>query len=245
VTETRALAGIPVAVLAGGLGTRLRPAIGERQKAVAEVAGRPFLTRLLDQIARFGFRDVVLCTGYGAEQVERAIGAAHGALQLRYSREPEPLGTAGALRRALPLLAGDAVMVMNGDSFCDADLASAWASHRRRQALATLVLVEVDDAARYGRVELAPDDAIRGFAEKQPGGGSGWINAGIYLLERARIEAIPARHPLSLERDVFPGWVGERFFGHRCSARFIDIGTPRSYADASRFFAAGDRGSWP
>jgi len=71
VTETRALAGIPVAVLAGGLGTRLRPAIGERQKAVAEVAGRPFLTRLLDQIARFGFRDVVLCTGYGAEHSSR------------------------------------------------------------------------------------------------------------------------------------------------------------------------------
>jgi NDP-sugar pyrophosphorylase family protein len=245
VTEAGALASTPVAILAGGLGTRLQPAIGERQKTVAEVAGRPFLARLLDQVARFGFRDVVLCVGFGAEQVERALGAAHGALRLRYSREPEPLGTAGALRLALPLLAGDAAMVMNGDSFCDADLAVAWESHRRRQALATLVLVEVDDAARYGRVELGPNDEIRCFAEKQLEGGPGWINAGIYLLARPRIEAIPDRHPLSLECDVFPSWVGKRLFGHRSRARFIDIGTPQSYADASRLFAADDRGSQP
>jgi D-glycero-alpha-D-manno-heptose 1-phosphate guanylyltransferase len=245
VTQPGALASIPVAILAGGFGTRLQPAIGPRQKAVAEVAGRPFLARLLDQLARFGFRDVVLCVGFGAEQVEHALGVAHGPLRLCYSREVEPLGTAGALRLALPLLAGDVAMVMNGDSFCDADLAAAWESHRKRGALTTLVLVEVPDTTRYGRVELDPNDAIRRFVEKQPEGGPGWINAGIYLLARRRIEEIPARHPLSLEHDVFPGWVGDRLFGHRSRARFIDIGTPQSYADASRLFAADDRGSKP
>jgi NDP-sugar pyrophosphorylase family protein len=239
------LDGIPVAILAGGLGTRLRPAIGARQKTVAEVAGRPFLAHLLDQLARAGFRDVVLCVGFGAEQVERALGREHGPLRLRYSREAEPLGTAGALRLALPLLAGDAAMAMNGDSFCDADLAAAWEAHREREALATLVLVESADTARYGRVELDADDAIRRFVEKQPEGTPGWINAGIYLLARSRIESIPAARPLSLERDVFPTWIGDRFFGHRSRARFIDIGTPQSYADASRLFAADDRGSEP
>ena len=244
-TETSVLASIPVAILAGGLGTRLRPAIGGLQKAVAQVAGRPFLAHLLDQVTRFGFRDVVLCVGFGADQVEGALGDAFGPLALRYSRESEPLGTAGALRLALPLLAGDAAMVMNGDSFCDADLAAAWASHRERKALATLVLVEVADTARYGRVELGANDAIRRFAEKQPDGGPGWINAGIYLLARSRIEAIPARRPLSLERDVLPSWVGDRLFGHRSRARFIDIGTPQSYADASRLLAVADRGGKP
>jgi len=245
VTRTGAFASMPVAILAGGLGTRLRPAIGARQKTVAEVAGRPFLARLLDQVALFGFRDVVLCVGFGADQVERALGVEHGPLRLRYSREAEPLGTAGALRLALPLLSGDAALVMNGDSFCDADLAEAWDAHSRRSALATLVLVEVPDTSRYGRVELDASDAIRRFVEKQPEDGPGWINAGLYLLARSRIAAIPAARPLSLERDVFPSWIGERLFGHRSGARFIDIGTPQSYADASRLFAADDRGPRP
>jgi D-glycero-alpha-D-manno-heptose 1-phosphate guanylyltransferase len=238
VTHPNALAGIPVAILAGGLGTRLRAAIGERPKVVAEVNGRPFLAHLLDQVARFGFRDVILCVGWQADAVEAALGASHGPLRLRYSREPEPLGTAGALRLALPLLAGPEVMVLNGDSFCDADLAAAWAWHRAQHAPATLVLVEMADTSRYGRVEVAPSGAICRFVEKQDGGTKGWINAGIYLLARNRIESIAPGRALSLERDVLPGWVDAGLMGHCVQARFIDIGTPQSYSAASRFFRA-------
>jgi NDP-sugar pyrophosphorylase family protein len=237
------LARIPVAILAGGLGTRLRPVIGERPKVLAEIDGRPFLAYLLDQVAAAGFRDVVLCVGWRAEEVERALGAAHGPLRLRYSREAEPLGTGGALRLALPALAGEAALVMNGDSYCGADLGAAWAWHRERGSQATLLLVEVGDAARYGRVELGEDGAICRFVEKQDAGGAGWINAGIYLLARSRIEDLPARTPLSLERDVFPAWVGRGLLGLRTRARFLDIGTPRSYASASAFFRAEGRGS--
>jgi NDP-sugar pyrophosphorylase family protein len=239
VTKSNALAEIPVAILAGGLGTRLRPSIGERPKVVAEVNGRPFLAYLLDQVARFGFRDVVLCVGWQADAVEAALGAHHGPLRLRYSREPAPLGTGGALRLALPLLAGPAAMVMNGDSYCDADLAAAWAWHREKRASATLVLVEMADTSRYGRVELNesdPSGSICRFLEKQQGSTPGWINAGIYLLDRSRIESIAADRALSFERDVLPGWVGAGLMGHRAEARFIDIGTPQSYSAASRFF---------
>ncbi len=232
------LAAIPVAILAGGLGTRLRPAIGERNKVVAEVNGRPFLAHLLDQVARFGFRDVVLCVGWQAEAVEAALGKTHGPLRVRYSRESEPLGTGGALRLALPLLEGPAAMVLNGDSYCDADLAAAWAEHRERRAPATLVLVEMADTSRYGRVELDADGVICRFTEKQESSTPGWINAGIYLLERNRIEAISPGRALSFERDVLPGWIGTGLRGHRSRARFIDIGTPQSYSAASRFFGA-------
>ena len=131
-------AGIPVAILAGGLGTRLRPAIGEQPKVVADVGGRPFLAWLPDQVAAAGFRDSVLCVGWRADQVEAAIGHAHGPLRLRYSRETSPLGTGGALRRALPLLEGDRAMVMNGDSACDADLVAAWTWHDAVRSEATL-----------------------------------------------------------------------------------------------------------
>lgn len=241
-TELDALAEIPVAILAGGLGTRLRPSIGERPKVVAEVNGRPFLAYLLDQVARFGFRDVVLCVGFQADAVEAALGARHGPLRLLYSRESAPLGTGGALRLALPLLEGPAAMVMNGDSYCDADLAAAWARHRERRASATLVLVEMADTSRYGRVEVDLGDSICRFVEKQDGSTPGWINAGIYLLDRARIEAIEPGRALSFERDVLPGWVGTGLMGHRTQARFIDIGTPQSYSDASRFFEAEVRG---
>ena len=132
--------------------------------------GRPFLAYLLDQVARFGFRDVVLCVGWQAEAVEAALGRAHGPLRLRYSRESEPLGTGGALRLALPLLDAPAVMVLNGDSYCDADLAAAWAEHRERRASATLVLVEMADTSRYGRVEIdagGADLPLHGEAGRQ------------------------------------------------------------------------------
>ena len=94
------LARIPVAILAGGLGTRLRPAIGDRAKGVAPVDGQPFLHRVLDQVATAGFRDVVLCVGFRADEVEAALGARHGPLRLRYAREAEPLGSAAIRRRA-------------------------------------------------------------------------------------------------------------------------------------------------
>lgn len=234
---------IPVAILAGGLGTRLRPVVGDRPKVVADVAGRPFLAWLLDQIAAAGFRDAVLCVGWEADQVEAAIGPAHGPLRVRYSREPSPLGTGGAVRHALSLLDGDSAMVMNGDSACDADLAAAWAWHRALRSEATLVLAEVPDTDRYGRVEVDPAGAVCRFVEKQEGSGPGWINAGIYLLARERIEELPDRAPLSLERDVFPGWVGRGLHGYRARGGFLDIGTPQSYARALAFFRPGDRGT--
>jgi NDP-sugar pyrophosphorylase family protein len=226
---------IPVAILAGGLGTRLQPAIGERAKGVADVGGRPFLAYVLDQLARAGFCRAVLCVGWRADEVEAALGASHGPLRLLYSREASPLGTAGALRRALPLLDGDAAMVMNGDSYCDVDLGAAWAWHAERAGEATLVAVEVEDAGRYGRVEIDDAGTVRAFSEKQRGAGAGWINAGIYLLARSRIEALPER-PASLERDVLPGWVGRGLRAFCTRGQFLDIGTPPSYRRALRFF---------
>lgn len=235
------LARIPVAILAGGLGTRLRPSIGDHAKVVAAVGGRPFLAHLLDQVAAAGFRDIVLCTGYRAEEVE-ALGASHGPLRLRYSREAEPLGTGGALRLALPQLDGDDVLVLNGDSFCEVDLPAAWAWHRARGSEATLVAVEVADASRYGRVEIDASDRVVRFTEKQEDGRPGWINAGIYLLATRRIAALPSGRALSLERDALPEWAGGALYGYRVRGRFIDIGTPGAYSAASLFFRGAPTG---
>jgi D-glycero-alpha-D-manno-heptose 1-phosphate guanylyltransferase len=228
---------VTVALLAGGLGTRLRAAVSDRPKVLAQVNGRPFLSYLFDQVAEAGFEDVVVCTGYRAEAVATEFGATYGSLRLRYSVEPEPLGTGGALRYALPLLEGKTVLVLNGDSYAEADLTEFYSKHARIKARASLLLVWMAEPGRFGQVELSADGKIRSFKEKQPKAPAGWINAGIYLLEHDLIATIPGGQPVSLERDSFPRWL-EDLRGVRVRGRFLDIGTPESYLQATEFFGA-------
>jgi D-glycero-alpha-D-manno-heptose 1-phosphate guanylyltransferase len=228
---------ITTAILAGGLGTRLRSVISDRPKVLADVGGRPFLTYLLDQLRAVGAARVVLCTGYLGEQIQSVLGDRYKEIELIYSQESSPQGTAGALRLALPLLGSGSVLVMNGDSFCQANLKALATVHRIRPAKATLLLVNVLDTSRFGRVEIEPEGQITGFVEKQKEGGPGWINAGIYLLEPPFLESISSAPNGSLERDVFPAWIGRGMFGYRSPGRFLDIGTPESYAEAQDFFA--------
>ena len=223
-------------VLAGGRGLRLRAVVADRPKPLADVAGRPFVTRLLDQLVRAKVERAVLCTGYLAAKVEEALGAEHAGLELQYSVEKRPLGTAGALRLALPEILASTVLVLNGDSYCDADLASFRQDHEASGASASLVLVETPDASRYGRVRVDSDGWIEHFEEKVEGSGPGLINAGIYLLQREVIEAIPASTSMSIERQVFPSLIGHGLRGFRSAGRFLDIGTPDSLARAADFF---------
>lgn len=229
------------AIFAGGLGTRLRSQVDDRPKVLAEVRGRAFLSYLLDQLAAAGLRSVVVCTGYMGDRVRAEFGDSYGPLRLRYSQEDAPLGTAGALRLARHLLESDPVLVMNGDSICRADLEAFRIWHREKQAEASILLTEVPDTGRYGRVTVDEAGALIAFEEKQNAGGPGWINAGVYLLSDRLIRAIPSGRAVSLEREVLPDWIGKRLFGHRSEARFLDIGTPESYARAERFFGQGEQ----
>jgi NDP-sugar pyrophosphorylase family protein len=238
------LSAIPALLLVGGQGTRLQAVVSDRPKPMAEVDGRPFLGFLLDWLAEAGIREVILCTGYMAEQLEAQLGERHGPLRLRYSRERSPLGTGGALRAALPLLGapGDCpcVLVLNGDSFFGVPLADLQRFHVARGARATLALAAVPDTARYGRVEEEPERGqITSFVEKGAAGGPGAINGGVYLLDPALLAALPAERAVSLEREAFPAWLGGPFYGFAADAPFLDIGTPETYAAAPAFFRAG------
>lgn len=235
------LADISTAILAGGRGTRLRSVLPTRPKVLAPVRGRPFLTYLLDQLAAAGVREVVFCIGYMADRVEETLGDSYQAIHLTYSREDEPLGTGGALRQALPFFPDDPVLVMNGDSFMDADLAGylRWFLQREREA--SLLLARVSDTSRFGRVTTDEEEQIWGFEEKGAPHGPGWINAGIYLLRKKIIHLIPVGRTFSLERELFPCLLEGRLYGYRSQGKFIDIGTPESYSQAERFFA-GENG---
>lgn len=225
-----------VAILCGGLGTRLRSAVADRPKALAEVAGRPFLAWLLDLLDTHGFQRVVLCTGYQAEQIEAEFGAVYKRLRLQYSREPSLVGTGGALRHALPLFRSSSVLVVNGDSYCHADLASFWRGHIAAHADSSMVLTYVEDSSRFGSVQLDDKGHVAAFKEKAACAGPGWINAGIYLASRALLQAIPQDTVCSLEREIFPMWIKLGLRGVKSEGPFIDIGTPESYASANRLF---------
>jgi NDP-sugar pyrophosphorylase family protein len=234
------LADVTGAILAGGLGTRLRSMVADRPKVLAPVHGRPYLTYLLDQLADAGLREVVLLTGYRSDQVQLTFGEAYGDLHLIYSPEPSPLGTAGALRWALPKLSSPSLLVLNGDSYCDVSLMAFWSFHNQHSADLSLVLTQVADTSRFGKVHLAADERVLRYEEKQTAGGAGWINAGIYLVNRSLIEGIPSGRPVSLEREMFPLWASnKKCRGFRGATRFLDIGTPESYLRAEAFFSTG------
>lgn len=232
-TAVQGLAGVDVVVLAGGLGTRLRGVLDGVPKVLAPVAGRPFLAHLLDRLAGFGARRVVLCLGHLAGTVTGWIDGnrAPDGLEIVTVIEPEPLGTAGALRFARHSFTTDPVLVLNGDTFVDADLGAFAGAHRRSGASASVLCVAMEDAARYGRVEIGPDQRIRRFVEKQPGGGI--INAGVYLFATPFLDALERDRAVSLERDALERAPAGTLHAHVAQARFIDIGTPESLAQAA------------
>jgi NDP-sugar pyrophosphorylase family protein len=221
--------------LVGGLGTRLGELTRTVPKPLVEVAGRPFLDWLVDEVLRQGVREVVLLSGYRAAQIETAMARlADQGIRLVHSVEPEPLGTAGALVHAREHLADD-FLLLNGDSLFRVDLADL-AQPDDPAVLARLALRHEADAGRYGSVRL--DGArVTGFSEKQPSDTptAGLINGGVYWMRRAAIEALPPG-PCSLERDVLPALVSAgRVQGRVYDAPFIDIGVPASLALAQTY----------
>jgi NDP-sugar pyrophosphorylase family protein len=226
-------------ILAGGMGTRLRPLLPHTAKPMAEVAGRPFLEYLIAHLARHGLREIVICTGYLGDQLRDhfADGRRWG-LSIRYCHEERPLGTAGAIKHAEALIGDDpAFLATNGDSFFAADLRALIDFHHDRRARATVALAPVprEDPTRYGRVELDEAGRIRCFVEKGAvAGDGGLINGGIYLFDRRVLGEIPAGVAVSLEREVFPRLIGKGFYGLALSGFFVDIGLPASYQELRR-----------
>lgn len=229
------LAGVDVVVLAGGLGTRLQGVLGDCPKVLAPIAGRPFLDHLIDRLAEQGARRLVLCLGHLAARVTTYLDARPpGVMKVKTVIEPAPLGTAGALRLARPELASDPVLVMNGDTFVDADLAAFAERHRLSGSGLSLLAVEVADAARYGRLELDAAGFVASFVEKDPGwSGPGLVSAGLYLFSAAMLRRLDAMPGPSLERDFLQRQPAGTIRCDVVRGAFIDIGTPESLAAAA------------
>jgi D-glycero-alpha-D-manno-heptose 1-phosphate guanylyltransferase len=239
------LPSVKAAILTGGLGTRLRAVVSDRPKPLAEVKDRPFVVHLLDQLCKFSISQAVLCTGYLGEMVESRLGKSYRNLSLKYSPEPVALGTAGALRLALPLFDTQQVLVLNGDSYCEIDLTKLISFHIEEKAFITIAVTFVADTSRYGTVLLNDRGDIVSFKEKGQKNGPGLINAGIYILDRSVIKVIPVSKHLSLERDVFPQYIGHSLRGFLTEGFFIDIGSPMDYERAQRLLPPISSNSTP
>jgi NDP-sugar pyrophosphorylase family protein len=220
-------------LLVGGKGTRLRSVVSSGPKPLAAVGNKSFLELLVRQLRHQGINRIVFCTGYLAEKIEERFGDGRDwNINIEYSKEDLPLGTGGALKLAQGHLDGaHAFIVMNGDSFLEIDLRQFLEFHRERGGFASMAVVRVENAERYGTVRVGSDDQIVGFEEKNGIVAPGLINAGVYVFGPEIFERIP-EGPASLERDVFPHVLDNRVYAFQRKAMFIDIGTPEDYARA-------------
>ena len=230
-------------VLCGGAGLRLRSVTANAPKSMAGIGGRPFLELLLRQLGRSGFERVILAVGYQSDAIREYFGARAFGLDVAYSTEAAPLGTGGAVRNAAGLVASQYVLIMNGDSYTDTDLREFVAGHLGSGADASVLVVPIDDRGDCGTVEIAPDGRLTRFMEKQGGAGAGHLNAGIYMASRQILCDIPPGQ-VSLEREVFPRWLGE---GRDIRAfvwpgTCVDIGTPERYWSAQELLGNVEAG---
>lgn len=223
-------------ILVGGKGTRLREVVADRPKPMAIVCGRPFVEWIVLALRQQKVKRVIFSTGFMAETVHTYFGdGKKWSMEISYSHEDEPLGTAGAVRLALDQVHSNEFLVMNGDSFCSFDVDRLMNVHYSSNACGTLWLTHVPDCSRYGSVVLRNDGTVGSFSEKEPGKGEGVINAGIYVLNRKLISSIPCDMSVSLEKDVLPTLIGRGLYGVVGEGDFLDIGTPEDYKRADTF----------
>jgi mannose-1-phosphate guanylyltransferase len=218
-------------ILVGGEGTRLRPLTSTVPKPVVPLVDRPFIVFMLEWLARHGVDDVVMSCGFLATAVRNVLGdGSQYGLRLRFVEEPEPRGTAGALKYAEDLL-DERFLMLNGDVLTDIDLTAQIAQHEATGAVGTLALVPVSDPTAYGLVRLHDDHSVSEFVEKPSADeiDTRLISAGAYVLERAVLDLVPADRNVSIEREVWPQLVGQGLFGYAADAYWLDIGTPERY----------------
>jgi mannose-1-phosphate guanylyltransferase len=218
-------------ILVGGEGTRLRPLTSTVPKPVVPLVDRPFISFMLEWLGQHGVDDVIMSCGFLATSVRNVLGDGSGlGIRLRFVEEPDPRGTAGALKFAEPML-DERFLMLNGDVLTDIDLTQQIAQHERTAAKATLALVPVADPTAYGLVHLHEDHSVRDFLEKPSSDAidTNLISAGAYVLEREILELVPPDRNVSIEREVWPLLVGNGLYGFPSEAYWLDIGSPDRY----------------
>jgi NDP-sugar pyrophosphorylase family protein len=236
---------VPAAILAGGLATRLGSVAQRVPKAMLEMAGRPFIAHQLAALHEAGIRRVVLCLGHLGEQVEAYVGdgAAHG-LAVRYSYDgPALLGTAGALRRAEPLL-GDVFWVLYGDAYLEVDYRAVLAELERRDGLGIMLVLRNENRWDRSNVVFRDGRLVR-YDKARPAPGMTHIDYGAAVLRRGALARVPPDRPCDLA-DVYRDLVAEGLLsGYEATRRFYEIGSPDGLAETRRYLEGRAAASGP
>lgn len=232
-------------ILCGGLGSRLRSVIGEKQKTMTLIDDTPFLVRVINYLKSYRVTRVIFATGYKSEEIKDYFGEKYYfGVEINYSEEKTQLGTGGAIRNALSKVKYDNVLVLNGDTLFEADLYKLKSNFTKLNADISIICKEVSDKSRYGTVKISFNEKhnqvkgeglIVSFDEKIDESEISdkedlYINGGIYLMKKSLIETIPENEKVSLEKDLIPLWIKEQKIigGVVSGEKFIDIGTPES-----------------
>ncbi|MFD0570560.1 sugar phosphate nucleotidyltransferase [Kitasatospora gansuensis] len=224
-------------LMAGGEGSRLRPMTSTAPKPLIPVADRPIMEHVLRLLRRHGLTETVITTHYLADQVESAFGDGAGlGMELRYAREPEPLGTAGSVKNAQAQLGGEPFLVISGDALTDIDLTALIRYHREQGALVTVALARVPDPVEFGVAVVDDQGRIERFLEKPTWAQvfSDTVNTGIYVMEPEVLDLVAEGKVVDWSADVFPKLLaeGRGVYGYVAEGYWEDVGTHESYLAA-------------
>ena len=223
-------------ILAGGLGTRLRSAVPDLPKCMAPVAGRPFLHYVIGYYKKQGIEKFIFCLGYKHELIEEYLNQSFSDLQYDVTIEEEPLGTGGAIYQGALKAASSDVIVLNGDTFFEVDVAGLSFFHKSKNADCTVCLKEMKNSDRYGVVEINGEGRITSFKEKNFYELS-IINGGVYALNTRSFLAETFPEKFSFVIDYFEKYFREKkIYGFKQDGYFIDIGIPADYNKAQEDF---------
>lgn len=217
-------------ILAGGLGTRLAKTVSDRQKVMAPVGGRPFLAYVLKYLKTCGFSKVILAVSYHSEQIKEYFGDAFCGMEILYSVETKPLGTGGAIKKALEKVTEENIAVMNGDTFFQVDFDSLYSLQKEKDADIVLAAKKMPDCTRHSTLIIGEDGKILEFSEKKPNK-KGYINGGVYVINKRIFDNIPDIK-FSFEKKILEK-SEDKLYALRCDGYFIDMGIPEAYFRAN------------
>ncbi|MFT4533499.1 MAG: D-glycero-alpha-D-manno-heptose 1-phosphate guanylyltransferase [Saprospiraceae bacterium] len=223
-------------ILAGGMGTRLKSVVKEVPKPMAPINGRPFLEYLLDHLVKNGIERVIFSVGFKSNIIADHFGDKYQNCELIYVYEDEPLGTGGAIKKAMRFVSGENVLVTNGDSIFITDIQGQFVFHLNREADVTLGLKSMVDFDRYGTVIIDNNSIIHDFREKESVS-KGLINGGVYIFNVEAFTSIDFPQKFSVENNYFQTHTNQsKFYGYQSDGYFLDIGIPEDFAKAQEEF---------
>ncbi len=224
-------------ILAGGLGTRLHGVVDDVPKSMAPVNGVPFLEYQLTYLSDWGIKNAILSVGYKKEMIMEYFGNHYKDLDILYAIEDEPLGTGGAIKRSMEFVTARNVLVLNGDTFFKVSFDKLLMVYQIKKSKMMLVLKELPDVSRYGSVTIDYNGKVTGFVEKGVSRGKGFVNGGVYYINKAYFESLKMPEKFSFEKDFLEKFYKtEDFHGMVCNQYFLDIGVPADYKKAQDEF---------